>query len=110
MEEQRMDAEKMAVKVREIAKRVAYGESTLMLEMGIEQDQMEAVYLVAYNYYNAKKYDKAAKCFALLQMFNPTEYQYCLGTASSLYMLGAIEPASACYFLCCGLDQTKPEP
>jgi type III secretion system low calcium response chaperone LcrH/SycD len=110
MEEKRIDADELVVKVREMAKRVVNGESTLMSELGFGQDQMEAVYLVAYNYYNAKKYDTAARCFALLQMFNPTEYKYCLGTASSLHMLGALEPASVCYFLCCGLDQTQADP
>jgi type III secretion system low calcium response chaperone LcrH/SycD len=110
MPEQQVNIEEMAETIKDLAAKVVSGESTLQAEFGLKPDEMEAMYVVAYNYYKNKKFDTAAKNFAMLMLFDPMEYKYCLGVASSLYMMGEYDNAVMCYFFCTGLDQNQPAP
>jgi type III secretion system low calcium response chaperone LcrH/SycD len=94
----------------EIAEKVVRGETTLQIELGLEDKEIESMYLVAYNLYMNGKYDEAKKCFGLLMTFSPMIYKYCFGLASCFQMLGEMEHAVLFYFLSTGLDQTQPAP
>lgn len=108
-----MSAEKREIsleRVAEMAQRIVRGETTLQTEVGLKDNEIESMYLGAYNLYMNGKYEEAKKCFGLLVTFNPMTYKYCFGLAACFQILGEMESAVLFYFLSTVLDQTQPAP
>ncbi len=82
-----------------IAQRVVDGETTLKIELGIKDEELEAMYAVAYSQYVNKKYEEAQAAFGLLLLFDPLQYKYLLGQASCLQMNEQHELACVSYLM-----------
>lgn len=73
-------------------------------------DSMEVIYLVAYNHYNAGKYEDAEKVFRLLTTLNHFERKYWKGLAAARESLKQFEPALQCYGYLGMMDPYDPYP
>lgn len=79
--------------------------------MGITEDQMEALYSVAYQNFVTKNYEDAAKVFKVLVLYDQTEQKYTMGLAATLQELGQYEKAADIYATACVQSGLKdPEP
>ncbi|WP_290922162.1 SycD/LcrH family type III secretion system chaperone [Halodesulfovibrio sp.] len=96
--------------IAELASRAARGEVIVKEELGITEQEMEAMYAVAYNLFQNKKYDDAIKSFSLLAMFNPMEYKYIFGIGSCFHMKGEYAVASMYYVMASALDEEQAAP
>lgn len=94
----------------DLARRASRGEVLVKEELDITDDQMEAMYSVAYNLFQNKKYEDAARCFSMLSMLNPLEYKYMFGIGSCLQMNENYEAATLYYTIASGLDESQPAP
>lgn len=97
-------------RLAKIVSDVLQGKSTLRAEVGITDDEMEAIYAVTYNLYSTGKYMDAARLFGLLTMLNPYEYRFIFGGASCMQMLGEYTLASMYFQLAAGLEEENPAP
>ncbi len=93
-----------------IAQRMVRGETTLQIELGLTEEEMEAIYFVGYNLYANGKYEESMKTFSLLMTFNPVVYKYFFGFASSLQMTGQHAVAAFYYLMSTTLDEAQPAP
>ncbi|MBW2067598.1 MAG: SycD/LcrH family type III secretion system chaperone [Deltaproteobacteria bacterium] len=109
MSEAKLDKELLA-NVEGIVQKVVSGKSTLQIELGITDKELEAVYAIGYTQYVNGKYEDAKKTFSILMMFNPLNYKYCFSLASAFKMLNDLETASLFYLFSCSLDPENPEP
>ncbi len=96
--------------VGDLVHKVLSGESTLQIEMGISDKELEAIYLIGYTQYMSGKYEEARKTFGILMLFNPYEYKYCFGLASSFKMIKEPAAAAILYMHAASLDPENPEP
>jgi len=64
---------------------------------GIDDDQMEALYGIAYNYYSADKLEDAIRTFSMLAMLNPYDSKYWKGLGASLQVQKHYEKAAEAY-------------
>lgn len=71
---------------------------------------MEVIYMVAFNHYNAGKYDDAEKVFQLLSMLNHFEKKYWKGLGASREAQGKFELALQAYGYLGLLDIKDPYP
>ncbi|BDV01937.1 hypothetical protein TDMWS_20220 [Thermodesulfomicrobium sp. WS] len=83
--------------LQDIVAAVVKGETTLQEVKGFSDEQMEAIYSVAYNLYQAGKYGDAVQVFSWLGMFNPFVSKYWLGLGASLQMAKDFEKALNAY-------------
>jgi len=81
----------------QIAIDVINGETTLQEVKGFSQEQMEAIYSVAYNFYQVGKYQDATQVFSWLGLFNPFVPKYWMGLGASLQMAKEFERALHAY-------------
>ncbi|MDR2892604.1 MAG: SycD/LcrH family type III secretion system chaperone [Deltaproteobacteria bacterium] len=93
-----------------IVAKVLRGETVLRAELGMDNNDMEALYSVTYNVYMAGKYDEAMRLFGVLSLLDPTDYRFVFGGASCLQMLGEYMMASMYFQLAGGLDEEAPAP
>ncbi len=78
---------------------------------GITPEQMETVYALAYQYYNAQNYEQAVKLFNGLCLFDPSEQKYFTGLAACEQALKNYEHAANLYSVSAVLSGLKdPEP
>jgi len=82
---------------QEIVQSVVMGETTLQEVKGFSDEQMEAIYSVAYNLYHAGKYADAVQVFSWLGIFNPFVSKYWVGLGASLQMVKDFEKALNAY-------------
>ncbi len=78
---------------------------------GVEPQQLEALYALGYQYYNAQNYEDAAKVFQGLCLYEPTEERFFMGLAACEQSLKHYERAADIYSVCCvlsGLTDPKP--
>ena len=61
---------------------VLTGKTVMGAELGLEQNDLEAIYAVTYNVYNAGKYGEAMKLFGVLSLLDPADYRFVFGGAS----------------------------
>lgn len=71
---------------------------------------MEVIYMVAFNQYNAGRYDESEKVFRMLSMLNHFEAKYWMGLGASREMLGKHEEALKAYSFLTVLDMRNPVP
>ncbi len=98
------------INMEEITKKVIAGETTYQIELGLTDEELEAMYMVGFNFYNQERYEDAKKTFALISVLKPTEYKYAFALASAHRMNGDFENAILGYFAAAGLSPTNPTP
>jgi len=77
---------------------------------GYTADEMDAVYLLAHNAYQQRKYEDARKLFYFLAENDHTESRYWMGLAACLQLTGEYTEAVAAYGMAAILDATNPVP
>jgi type III secretion system low calcium response chaperone LcrH/SycD len=100
----------MEEKVASMLQDVLAGKIILRGELGLDDNDMEALYSVTYNIYMAGKYQDAARMFGLLGMLDPTDYRFIFGAASSTQMLGQYVLAAMQFQLAAAMDPENPVP
>ncbi|MGC8718448.1 MAG: SycD/LcrH family type III secretion system chaperone [Thermodesulforhabdaceae bacterium] len=83
--------------MQDIVTAVVKGEMTLQEVKGFTDEQMEAIYSIGYNLYQAGKYNDAVQVFTWLGIFNPFVSKYWLGLGASLQMIKDFENALNAY-------------
>ncbi len=86
------------------------GEKSLADVLNLSNDQFEALYSVAFNTYNAAKYEDAAGFFGILMSIQPFDARIYVGFAACLHMLKNYENAALFYQWACGIDREDPNP
>ncbi len=89
---------------------VLQGKTLMKAELGLEQNDIEAIYAVTYNVYSSGKYAEAMKLFGILSLLDPTDFRFVFGGASCLQMMGEYLTASVYFQLAGGLDTENPAP
>jgi type III secretion system low calcium response chaperone LcrH/SycD len=97
-------------KISSLLQDVLAGKVILRTELGLDSNDMEALYSVAYNMYTAGKHQDSAKLFGMLAMLDPVDYRFIFGAASSLQMLGEYLLAAMQYQLAGSMDAETPTP
>ena len=77
---------------------------------GYTADEMDAVYLLAHNAYQQRKYGDAGRLFYFLAENDHTESRYWMGLAACLQLTGEHTEAVAAYGMAALLDATNPAP
>ena len=77
---------------------------------GYTADEMDAVYLLAHNAYQQRKYDDARRLFYFLAENDHTECRHWMGLAACLQLTGEHPEAIAAYGMAAMLDATNPVP
>ena len=77
---------------------------------GYTEDEMEAVYHLAYNAYRQGKYPDARKLFQFLALNDHLESRFWMGLAATCQMSGDYRQAVAAYEMAAVLEATDPWP
>ncbi|MEJ5301204.1 MAG: SycD/LcrH family type III secretion system chaperone [Thermodesulforhabdaceae bacterium] len=91
----------------DIVTAVVKGETTLQEVKGFSDEQMEAIYAIAFNLYQGGKYKDAVEVFTWLGMMNPFVSKYWMGLGASLQMLKDFNNALNAYAV--AAITSKPE-
>lgn len=83
---------------------------TLKSVAGITDDDLEAIYAMAYNLVSARKFDKAEQLFRFLCMYDHTEKRWWNGLGVTLQNAGKHEEAVNAYAMATILDVEDPRP
>lgn len=78
---------------------------------GVSEEQLEALYAIALQHYNAENYDDAIPLFKMLALYNSNEPKYFMGLAACHQELGNYELAVETYgsaALMCALTDPRP--
>ena len=96
--------------VEQLARQCLEHGATLGDLRGFTADEMDAVYLLAHNAYQQRKYEDARRLFHFLAENDHTESRYWMGLAACLQLIGDHQQAVAAYGMTALLDATNPEP
>jgi type III secretion system low calcium response chaperone LcrH/SycD len=97
-------------RAREISQKVLNGESTMQIELGLTEEQMESVYTIGFNLYRNRRNEDARRIFSFLAMLNPLEYKYHFGLAATCHVQNHFDMAALHYLQSAMIDDTRPEP
>lgn len=86
------------------------GKATLKDFRGIDDAQMEAIYAMGYNFYQAGRNADAQKVFHVLAVLNNLEPKYWVGLGATFHEDENWEKASLCYQMAIILDFKDPQP
>lgn len=78
--------------------------------VGLTDNEMEALYAEAYDYYAAGQYQEALPKFAVLTQTSHLEKRFHIGYAATLQALGLYMDAARVYLLASTLDLADPDP
>ena len=98
------------VAVEELAKKCLMEGAALADVQGYTEDEMEAVYHLAYNAYRQGKYPDARKLFQFLALNDHVESRFWMGLAATCQMSGEYREAVAAYEMAALLEATNPWP
>ena len=98
------------VSVEELAKKCLMEGAALADVQGYTEDEMEAVYHLAYNAYRQGKYPDARKLFQFLALSDHVESRFWMGLAATCQMSGEYRQAVAAYEMAAVLEATNPWP
>lgn len=76
----------------------------------LTEESMEAIYMVAYNQYNAGRYDEAEKIFQLLSVLNHFDRRFWTGLGASRELQKKYDDAIKAYGYLAMLDLEDPQP
>ena len=91
------------------AKSLMKGEPFKMAR-GISDEELNAVYSLAYSYYSTGRYDEALKLFKFLVLFDHMSQKYWIGLGSAHQMLKNYDEAIAAYVQASLFDLENPKP
>ena len=98
------------VAVEELARKCLMEGAALADVRGYTEDEMEAVYHLAYNAYRQGKYPDARKLFQFLALNDHVESRFWMGLAATCQVSGEHRQAVAAYEMAAVLEATNPWP
>ena len=105
-----MDQEMTSKRIAEAAKRFVEEGTTLKEFKGISNAELEAVYSLAFGYYQTGKYDEAAKLFQFLVLFDHLNAKFWIGMGAVQQVKKDYKGAVASYAYASFLDLENPKP
>lgn len=90
-------------------KEIISGKKTLKDLRGLKNEEMEACYIAAYNFYNHGKLSEALSVFTTLCMFDNLNPKYWMGLGATRQMMKNFSGAVEAYGLAGVLDYTNPK-
>ena len=103
---QKIDTAKIANSVKTLIEKGA----TLKQLKGVTNEELEAVYSLAFGYYRTGKYEEALKLFQFLVLFDHLNQKYWLGLGAAQQVLKDYQNAVASYGYCSFLNLDNPKP
>ena len=103
---QKIDPKKIAEGVKTLIEKG----STLKQMKGITNDELEAVYSLAFSYYRTGKYDEAVKLFQFLVLFDHLNAKYWFGLGAVQQATKDYQNAVVSYGYCSFLKLDNPKP
>ena len=97
-------------KVEELALECLVDGVPISAVKGYSDDEIEAVYQVAYNLYQQQQYDKAEKLFAFLMLHEHTDSRFSIGLGGCCQLMGKYDKAIIAYSCAAVVDATNPVP
>ena len=85
-------------------------ESTLKQLKGVTNDELEAVYSLAFSHYQTGKYEDAHKLFQFLVLFDHLNAKYWFGLGATQQALKDFKNAAVSYGYCSFLKLDNPKP
>ena len=95
--------------IEEAAKKFLNG-STIKELKGIKNEELEAVYSLAFNYYRSGKYDEAEKLFNFLALFDHLNQKFWMGVGAVRQVKKDYAGAVQAYGYASFLDLHNPKP
>ena len=103
---QKIDPAKIASDVQTLIEKRA----TLKEMKGVSNDELEAVYSLAFGYYQTGKYEEAHKLFQFLVLFDHLNAKYWFGLGATQQALKDFKNAAVSYGYCSFLKLDNPKP
>jgi len=103
---QKIDTAKVAKGVEALIKENA----TLKQLKGVSNEELEAVYALAFGYYRTGKYDEALKLFQFLVLFDHLNAKFWMGLGAVQQVLKDYQNAVVSYGYCSFLKLDNPKP
>ena len=103
---QKIDPAKIANDVKTLIEKSA----TLKQMKGVTNDELEAVYSLAFGYYQTGKYEEAHKLFQFLVLFDHLNAKYWFGLGATQQALRDFQNAAVSYGYCSFLKLDNPKP
>ncbi len=97
-------------KVAEGVKALITENATLKQLKGVTNDELEAVYSLAFGYYQTGKYDEAYKLFQFLVLFDHLNAKYWFGLGAVQQAVKDFQNAIVSYSYCSFLKLDNPKP
>ena len=102
----KIDTKKIADDVKTLIEK----SSTLKQMKGVTNDELEAVYSLAFSYYQTGKYEEAHKLFQFLVLFDHLNAKYWFGLGAAQQALKDFQNAAVSYGYCSFLKLDNPKP
>lgn len=96
--------------LQEAAMKIVQDGATVKELKGITNEEMEAVYSLAFNFYRTGKYDDAEKLFNFLALFDHLNAKYWMGVGAVRQVKKNYEGAVQAYGYASFLDLHNPKP
>ena len=103
---QKIDTKKIAEGVKTLIEKG----STLKQMRGITNEELEAVYTLAFGYYRTGKFNEALKLFQFLVLFDHLNAKYWMGLGAVQQVLKDFQNAAVSYGYCSFLKLDNPKP
>jgi type III secretion system low calcium response chaperone LcrH/SycD len=97
-------------KIAEAAKAFAQDGATLKQLRGVTNEELEAVYFLAYGYYQTGRIEEASKLFRFLVFFDHLNAKYWFGLGAVHQVAKNYQDAIVCYGYSSFLDLSNPKP
>jgi type III secretion system low calcium response chaperone LcrH/SycD len=97
-------------KIADAIKSLAMDGSTLKQLKGVSNEELEAVYALAFGYYRTGKYDEALKLFQFLVLFDHLNAKFWMGLGAVQQVLKDYQNAVVSYGYCSFLKLDNPKP
>ncbi len=99
-----------AAKITERVKALIEEQATLKQLKGVTNDELEAVYSLAFSYYRTGKFEEALKLFQFLVLFDHLNAKYWFGLGAVQQVLKDYQGAVVSYGYCSFLKLDNPKP
>ena len=86
------------------------GPGTLGAAAGFSEQNLESLYALGHQLYQAGRYDEALKLFSFVTLQNHVEKRYLIATGATLQMLERHSEALGFYGMACFMDPNDPVP
>jgi len=96
--------------IASLIEKMCKGECAIRDILGLDDKQMDGLYAMGYNFYQAGKYDDALKIFRALCVFDQLEPKHWIGMGATLQMLKKYEDAANAYGFAAIMNCHDPRP